>query len=275
MLNSMTGFGSSEGKIAPLGKVCVELRSSNHKFFEVVFHLPEGFLSLEERMKKEIDARIKRGRIICAVRILGSPACQISLNKKLLGNYISALKSIKQQFQIKGDANLDTLIHLPGVLSLAENKHAKEGVWPQIRRLLNAALMGLVKTRQREGRALHGYFLKRLKAIKINLAAIQKIFKKTIKKRLTEIQTDEERSAFLKEKDINEELERLSYHLKNFSRKISGSGAVGKELDFIAQELQREVNTMGAKSCAAAISSRTVYLKSQIEKLREQLQNIE
>ncbi len=275
MLKSMTGFGGREAEIAPFGKMCVELRSTNHKFLEIVSHLPEGFLSLEEKIKKEIEAKLKRGRITCSVNITGGKASGVLINKPLLKNYILILKNIKEQFQIKDEVSINTLIHLPGILYLGENKVPKVEAWPRFKALLNQALDDLVKTRQKEGGALYVYLKNRAEALKDNLDIIRKRFKKAVKDKLKAINTDEERSSFLKGADITEEIERLLFHIRNFKNKLSKQGPIGKELDFIAQEMQREANTLSAKSFDMVISARIIQIKSQIEKVREQVQNIE
>lgn len=275
MLNSMTGFGSREGQVKPFGKINVEIRSANHKFLDMVFHLPEGFLSLEERVKKEIEARVKRGRITCVINIVGRGTQGVFINKALVKNYLSALENVKNQFRIENNLSLDTLVHLPGVLSLAESKISKERIWPGLKKLVNQALDKLVKTRQKEGEATHLYLKRRSQGIKGHLGIIKARFKKVIEKKASGFKTDEERASFLKDTDISEEVERLAFHIRNFQNKLSKGGPVGKELDFIAQEMQREANTIAAKSCDAFISGRIVGMKSQIEKIREQVQNIE
>lgn len=275
MIKSMTGFGSKEAKILPLGKMSAELRSSNHKFLETVFHLPEGFLSLEDRIKKEIEAKIKRGRVTCVVNIIDGQGQSVFINKRLLKNYFSTLKDIREQFHIKDAVDIDTLIHLPGVLSLVETNISKVRIWPAFKRLINQAVDDLLKTRQKEGCALYIYLKSRIKNLQANLDTLKIRFKKAIKDKISQIKTDEERASFLKDTDITEEIERLAFHLKNFKDTLSKSGPVGKELDFIAQEMQRESNTIGAKSFDALVSAKVVRLKSQIEKIREQLQNIE
>ena len=133
----------------------------------------------------------------------------------------------------------------------------------------------LLKTREKEGRAIYALLRNRSETLKANLNNIKTQFKKAIKDELKIIGTDEERSSFLKNTDITEEIERLAFHIGNFKDKISKRGSIGKELDFIAQEMQREANTMAAKSFDASISSQVVQMKSQIEKIREQAQNIE
>jgi len=275
MLISMTGFGSAQTTGASIGRISVEIRSVNHKFLEVVSHLPEGFLSLEENIKKAIEAKIKRGRVTCAVNIAQPQAGKVFINESLLKDYLCALKKMQRHLNIQDGISLETLIHLPGVLSLAENNITGARLWLRLRPLLDKALEKLSHTRVKEGRALHLYLKGRAGTLKGNLGMIKKRFKKIISQKAFGMLNEEERSSFLKEADITEETERLAFHISNFLRKLDMNGPVGKELDFIAQEMQRESNTMGAKSCDAQMSAIAIRLKSEVEKIREQVQNIE
>ncbi len=275
MVVSMTGFGGCETKIKAFGKISVELRSTNHKFLEAVLHLPEGFLSLEDKIKKEIESRLKRGRVTCVINISGAGGSNVFINQALLKKYAMALKEIQKQSHLKNDATIDTLIRLPGILSLEESNIDKFAVWPKLKALLGRALDDLAKMRQNEGRALGGFLKKGALQLKLDLEAIKVRFRKAVKNKIARIVSDDERSAFLKDADIAEEVDRLSFHIKSFLHKLTLSGPIGKEMDFIAQEMQREANTMGAKSFDAEISGKAVQMKSQIEKLREQVQNIE
>jgi uncharacterized protein (TIGR00255 family) len=271
----MTGFGSREREIVPFGKVSVEIRGTNHKFLEAVFHLPEGFLSLEEKLKNEVEAKVKRGRITFVVNISGGKAARIYVNKPLLKNYLSTFRQMHKEFHIKDDVSVNTLIHLPGVLSLEEKAFVKAGIWPHLKPLVSAALDEFVKMRRKEGQALQNYLKSRAQALGTDLTTIKSRFKEAIKNRLAVLLTDEERASFLRESDITEEIERLTFHIRNFRSKLEKSGPVGKELDFIAQEMQREANTLAAKSFDVSVSGKVVEMKSQIEKIREQVQNIE
>jgi uncharacterized protein (TIGR00255 family) len=275
MIKSMTGFAASELKVAGFGKISVELRSTNHKFLETVLHLPEGFLSLEDSIKKIIEARIKRGRINCAVNLVGERAGSVILNKQLLKNYIAELTRAKKRFKIKDGVTLDTLINLPGVLSLTQSLAPGKAIWSRLKTLITSAVSELVKARQKEGSALYIYLKKRAQGLVLDLNKVKLRFKRVIAQKAGKIKSDEERTAFLKAADITEEIERLSFHIRNFLKRIRQNGPIGKELDFIAQEMQREANTMAAKSCDGMVSSRVVQIKSQIEKIREQLQNVE
>jgi uncharacterized protein (TIGR00255 family) len=271
----MTGFGSKEIDLPAIGKIYVELRSINHKFLESVFHLPDGLLSLEDKLKKEIESRIRRGRVNCLVNIRGEKAQGIFVNRKLIKNYIHEFKAIGKEFGIKNDLGMDALIRLPGVLSLKENKPDGNHIWVYLKVLLQEALDELVKTRSKEGRALSALLKKRSNIVKKNLILIRARFKKASVMKLKSFPTEEERGAFLKAADIAEEIDRLIFHIKNFQAKVAKGGPVGKELDFITQEMQREANTLAAKSFDLVISEKALQMKSQIEKIREQVQNIE
>ncbi|MEI6831225.1 MAG: YicC/YloC family endoribonuclease [Candidatus Omnitrophota bacterium] len=274
MISSMTGFGSFEAEINSIGRISVELRCTNHKFLECVFRLPDGLLSLEDKLKKEIESVIKRGKVFCAINIKGEEAQGIFINRKLLKNYLREFNSISAEFKIKDGLTLDSLIRLPGILSLKENKPAGVHIREHLLPLLKRALLELLKTRLKEGKALAGLLRNRSELLKKDLVLIKQRFAFEIKNRLKKICL-EERAAFLKSADIAEEIDRLNFHIKNFQQKIAKGGPVGKELDFITQEMQREANTLAAKSFDLIISGRALQMKSQIEKIREQVQNIE
>jgi uncharacterized protein (TIGR00255 family) len=275
IINSMTGFGAQETDVSSLGRISVELRCTNHKFAETVFHLPDGLLSLEDKLKKEIESRIRRGRIYCAINIKGKLAQGIFVNRKLLKNYLHEFNSLKKEFKINDGLSLDSLIRLPGILTLKEDKPEGAHIWEQLKPVFLQALTSLLVARQKEGRALTVLLKKRSVQLKQNLVFIKRRFTLAVKNRLKNISAEEERSAFLKSADVTEETDRLSFHINNFQNKLTQGGAVGKELDFITQEMQREANTLAAKSFDLIISGRAVEMKSQIEKIREQVQNIE
>jgi uncharacterized protein (TIGR00255 family) len=275
MITGMTGFGRRQQRINGLGKVSVEMRSANHKFLETIVHLPEGMLSLEEKIKNEIESKIKRGRVTCAVSFLEGLTPFLLMNKPLLKNYLALIKCAKREFCINDQISINTLISLPGVLSLSQTKISAANIWPRIKPLVQKALADLLNMRANEGKAIHKFLKARAESLSVSVASIDKRFKKLIKDKLAVMATVEERSSFLKNSDITEELERLAFHIKSFKNKLFKTGPVGKELDFIAQEMLREANTMGAKSFNKVISGKVIQIKSQIEKIREQAQNIE
>ncbi len=271
----MTGFGSKEGAVPYLGKVSIELRSTNHKALEVVFHLPEGFLSLEDKLKKEIESKIKRGRVTCVINVSSSQANGVTINKDVLKKYLVSLNTIKKETGIKDGPAIDTLINLPGVLVFGSERKSGLEAWAKLKVPVTQALDNLVRMRIKEGRALYTQLFLRAQIVSKDLLYIRERFKTAIREKLAKIKTDEEKNGFLRDTDITEEIERLAFHIGNFKNKLSQNSPIGKELDFIAQEMQREANTMGAKTFDVSISGRVVQAKSQIERLREQLQNIE
>ncbi|MFH0855569.1 MAG: YicC/YloC family endoribonuclease [Candidatus Omnitrophota bacterium] len=275
MIQSMTGYGSFEAILPSLGKVSVELRSTNHKFLETVLHLPEGSLAMEERIKKAIESKVKRGRVTCSLNISARRQGNVFINKALLKKYIGKINSIKDEFKIDSGLDMNTLIHLPGVLALEEEKVSPESIWPGLKLAVNAAMDNLVKTRAKEGKALQGYLRKQGEELRTELSAIISKLKNALKSRLKGFATDEERSSFIKDTDTTEEIDRLCFHIRNFKNKLIKGGAIGKELDFIAQEMQREANTMAAKTFDVSVSAQVLKMKSLIEKIREQAQNIE
>jgi len=271
----MTGFGSYEAEVDSIGRISVELRCTNHKFAESVFHLPEGMISVEDKLKKEIENRIRRGRVYCAINIRGQAAQGIFVNRKLLKSYLHELNGIKREFKINDGLSLDSLIRLPGILSLKENKPAGIHIWGKLKPIFLHALSNLLRARQKEGRALASLLKNRSDSLKKDLVFIKRRFAIAAKNKINKIQTEEERLSFLKGADIAEEIDRLHFHIRNFQQKIAKGQSIGKELDFITQEMQREANTLAAKSFDMIISGRAVQMKSQIEKIREQVQNIE
>lgn len=275
IISSMTGFGSHEIEIDSIGRISVELRCTNHKFLETVFNLPEGLISLEDKLKKEIEGKIRRGRIYCAINIKDQVIQGIFVNRKLLKNYLLELNGIKKEFKINDGLSLDSLIRLPGILALKENKPTGSHIWDKLKPVFLHALIGLLQARQKEGAALASLLKNRTELLKRDVAFVKKRFTIAIKNRLAKIQTPEERLAFTKGADIAEEIDRLHFHIQNFQQRIACAGVIGKELDFITQEMQREANTLAAKSFDLVISGRAIQMKSQIEKIREQVQNIE
>jgi uncharacterized protein (TIGR00255 family) len=274
-IESMTGFGAGEISVPYWGKISCELRSTNHKFLEMILHLPEGYLSLEERVKNEVESRLKRGRVVCVITVMGSLTTDVSVNESLVKGYVNAIRGMGKKFSLKDDLGVSTLINLPGVFSTSENKIAPSALWIKLKKAVDGALDDLSGMRVKEGKRLVSHLSSLAAELVRDLRFVDERFKKSISDKMPMLKSDVERTVFLKDIDITEELERLGYHIGNLTSKLRGSGPVGKELDFICQEMQREANTMGAKSSDTKISGKVVQMKSTIEKMREQVQNIE
>jgi uncharacterized protein (TIGR00255 family) len=274
-MQGMTGFGSRENRVAGRGMVRVEMRSTNHKFLEVISHVPEGLLGLEDKIKKAIEARLRRGRVTCVVTVALRQAHQMNVDKPLLARYMSMIAEIRREYGLADRVTIDALVNLPGVFSVSEQRSSPYQLWPMIKKALDQALDDLCAMRRKEGKALAAYLNREVAHLEKSVGFIRARFKQVIQERAAACATDIERAAFLKEADISEELARLAFHAKSFRAKLATRGPAGKELDFICQEMQREANTTGAKSCDVEISAAGVNIKSQIEKLREQVQNVE
>ena len=274
MIKSMTGFGAAKDFVSSYGRVNLEIRSNNHRFLDIVLHLPEGFLHLEQKIKAEIAKRVRRGHVVCRLEMNSFQLKKPVLNERLIKEYYYCLKRLGRQLNLSQNIDINLLAGMPGVWSMQVRQAASLG-WPKIRPLVKVALDKFVQGRQQEGKALCSDLKARLRQINEILATVKIRFQKALVQGLKLRKQEDEKSSFLKSVDINEELVRLAFHLKNFERCLHGNRAAGKELDFILQEMQREANTMGAKSINARIASRVVSMKSEIEKMREQVQNVE
>ena len=274
MITSMTGFGKEREFIAPWGRISLEIRSLNHRFLVIVLHLPEGLLHLEQSLKEEIAKKIKRGHIVCRMEVNNLHFKTPVLNKNLIKKYYFLLRQASKELKIKQDLDINILAGLPGIWSV-QSKESLSIDWTTIRPLAQKALKMLIKKRQQEGRAISEDIQLGIQRSEKLLKIVKIRIKTVIQRKLNFYKTDEEKSSFLRTADINEEIVRLSFHLKNFNRCLKNNKPIGKELDFILQEMQREANTIGAKSIDASISNRVIGIKSEIEKMREQVQNVE
>ncbi|MCM8771380.1 MAG: YicC family protein [Candidatus Omnitrophica bacterium] len=269
----MTGFGASAKHLKGMGRLELQLRSINHRFLEIVFHLPEELLYLEDVLRRFICQYLSRGRITCVLKLNGT-ASEVSIfdETKLL-RYYKQLKRLNKKIGLESALSLDLLLSLPGVVTTRPKY--KDIPVAQIKDLFRCALNKLIRQRKKEGQALYQDLKQRLHKLHFYLAKLETRFQDVIEERAQAFVLPEEKATFLKNTDITEELVRIKFHLRNFAREMEREKAQGKELDFIAQELSREANTVSAKSIDAWVSSYVVKIKSEIDKIREQLQNVE
>lgn len=292
MLKSMTGFGQ-----ATLGrgkdKWVVEIRSLNHRFLEYSARLPQVLAPLENEIKNLIQAQIKRGKIGLSVSYNGgdSPRENFAIDEKKLDFYYHSLRRIAQRLKIDPQLSLHDLVALPNIFlpEKADLHLARE--WQRLQKALRMALEQLRKMKVKEGMALKKEFYLRLRLIEEALKRIQKTsqtaimqYQDRLKTRVAEltkgIELDQEKLArevaiMAERSDITEEIVRLGNHLELFRSTLDEKDEIGKKLDFITQEMNREANTIASKSPAFQISQEAVNIKSEIEKIREQVQNIE
>lgn len=291
MALSMTGFGRGEAK-GKWGTVVVEARSLNHRYLEISSRLPSSLLSLEDRIREAVSKKLKRGRVTLAVSFErdGEVGDLARINQKHVKRYYNILLSLKDELGLQGDIAIGDLLSLPDVVKVDTPKEELPELWSQIREALEKATNQLIEMREVEGKALTNDLLRRGALIEKELARINKRGPSVLKQyrarllsRIKELtgsgtvdrrRLEQEVVFFAENSDITEEVTRMKAHLESFQKTLSLKEEVGRKLDFIAQELQREINTVGQKSRDLEISQSVVLVKGEIERIREQIQNI-
>lgn len=291
-MRSMTGYGRGETDHAG-SKVSVELNSVNRKQSDIVVNVPRDLTELEPRIRQAINESISRGRMNVSVSLHSGPngTRKLALDTELARSYHEAMRTLQKDLSAPGEITIGTILQAPGVMRLPEETIDADDAWPAVEKALRAALADLIKMREREGKHLAKDLIHRLKSIRKNLKEIRGLHPDVVKKyraamieRIGKaglpIASDDERllkevSFFADRSDISEELTRLESHLAQFAHHLRKNEPVGRTLEFITQEIFRELNTLGAKANDAGISQRVVACKAELEKIREQIQNLE
>ena len=291
-MRSMTGYG--RGEVDYNGaKFSVELVSVNRKQSDIMVSLPRDLTELEPRIRQTINENISRGRtnvLVCVHSLLNGPQA-LALDSELARSYHDAMRALQKELSAPGEITIGTILQAPGVMRTPEETMKAQEVWPSVERALRAALAELIKMREREGKHLAKDLIHRLKAMRKKLKEIRALHPDVVKKYraalLDRIQkaglpvpSDDERivkeiTFFADRADISEELTRLESHLAQFAHHLRKNEPVGRTLEFITQEIFPELNTLGAKANDAVISQRVVACKAELEKIREQIQNLE
>jgi uncharacterized protein (TIGR00255 family) len=274
-------------------KFSVELNSVNRKQSDVTLSLPREFGELEPRVRELINIRISRGRLNVVVTFQGGAviAPRLAIDSALASSYYKAMLGLRKELGVTGEITIETILRAPGVLRLPEESPAVDDVWPHLEAALTSALDDLIRMRESEGKHLAKDLIKRLKLVRQALRKIRQLhpavckkYRQTLHERIAraglELPLDDERLVrevilFADKSDVSEELIRLDSHLAQFAHTLRKAGPVGRTLDFITQEIYREFNTLGAKANDAEISQQVVVCKAEMEKIREQIQNIE
>ncbi len=269
----MTGFGSAQLSNKKV-KAMVEIKTVNHRYIDINYYLPIGFASLENRIRQLIQKNIQRGRVTVSVKITQYPGQSISLNKEAVKTHLKYVNSLRREFKLKNDVTVSDIIQLPGVLITKETLVRPEELWTDLEKCLKKSVNGVVTMRKQEGKSLFVDVTGQLKRMLLQTNKIEKRLELILRGKKKEA-TDEEFKSFQKSTDINEEISRLNHYVDEMKKLLKDSGSVGKRMDFIAQEMQRETNTIGSKVQDKTVSNAVIALKSKIEKIREQAQNIE
>lgn len=292
-MKSMTGFGTHRAQTSHVS-VEVSVRAVNGRFLEPRMHLPREFMPFEGELRKILGEKLKRGTVDVFVarrqREAGAKS-RVSVNRDLGRRYVQAYRSLAKDLKLRDDLHIETIARLPDVIKVddeIEVDAAEKGV---VLKTFRSAVDACVREREREGKALRRDLEKLLGALEKQMSAIQSLreeanrqlqerFETKLASRLKGEEIDPQRLSQeiviqLERSDINEELQRLGEHVKNYRGILSSREAEGKKLDFYTQELLREVNTIGSKSQVARITQAVVEAKTLIERLREQVQNVE
>ncbi len=288
----MTGYGRGQSAFNGT-KFSVELNSVNRKQSDVTVSLPRELAELEPRVRDVINAHVSRGRLNVVVTFHNSAAAspKATLDTTLARTYYRAMVDLQKELDASGEISIETVLRAPGVLRQPEETLKIDDAWGHVETALNDALSDLIKMREREGKHLAKDMIKRLKLVRQSLRKIHQLHPGVVKKYRQalhervqraglEIAPDDDRLVkevifFADKSDISEELTRLESHLAQFAHTLRKTEPVGRTLDFITQEIYREFNTLGAKANDAEISQHVVTCKAEMEKIREQIQNIE
>jgi len=293
-MKSMTGFG--RGTVAGEDfKVAVEIKTVNNRYLDIHLRLSQELSSLEMNIRKLITSRLSRGRVDLNISFERSATTTYEINRPLVAGYINVLRELQQEFKLAGDVDIATLTRLPGALTTARDGLDEESV-AGIERAIGEALDDLERMRESEGATLAGEMRGRVAKIEAEVPVIESAaegladaYRQRLQKRIGElvnrgggptVELDAGRLAqevaYLADRsDISEELVRLRSHLEQFRATIDSPGEVGKRLDFLSQELNREANTVLSKSTEVSIKDAGLAIKAEVEKLREQVQNVE
>lgn len=273
MIKGMTGFGSARVSTGDM-KGVIEVKSVNHRYLDLVFYLPIGFGSTENKVRQLITKAVRRGRVTVSFKITEKPEPKISLNKKAVKQYLTYARGLKKEFHLDNNLNLSDLIKLPGVVDARDVFVSPEKIWSAMDKALQRSVNSLDAMRKREGGALARDINNVLRRMSSQVRKIQARTKAVLREKKKALSM-EEFSSYQKSVDVNEEIARLTHYIDEFKSLIKVSVSVGKKLDFVGQEMQRETNTIGSKLQDKIVSNCVISIKSKIEKLREQAQNIE
>lgn len=290
MIRSMTGFGAAEGTVGS-ARVTVELRSVNHRFFNATIKLPAELSRWEGEVREALRKRLSRGHITLNARVDRGVAGPPLIDEERFGAYVGLLRDLKNRFGLAGDVDVATVLRMPDVMSSISE--GSEGEASSFLDLVDAAAVNLVNSRRQEGERLGTYLVERLSIVEAALARIsqrapQRLVEQrartmeSIKQLTNGIHIDEQRLAMevaiqADRLDVQEELSRFGSHVVAFKRSVTegSEDPVGKRLGFLLQEMLREANTTGSKANDSSILSDVVTVKEELERIREQVENLE
>ena len=292
MLRSMTGFGRGDDTIG--GRhIVFEIKSVNHKYFEFNSRIPRGYLFLEDKLKAYIQGKISRGKVDVFLQIetLEETDVQVLVNHSLASAYVTALQELKERYQLPDEPSLALLSKYSDIFSVHKAPEDEDAVWEAVRQVADQAIASFLKMREAEGARLKADILEKAGEIVALVDQVERHtpetvehYRERLKAKIEELlqdnRFDEQRvltevAIFADKVAVEEETVRLRSHFQQLQRLVDSDGPVGRKIDFLVQEMNREANTIGSKSVNSQIAYLVVDIKALIEKIREQVQNVE
>ena len=292
MIRSMTGFG--RGTLEEDGKsFVIEIKSVNHRYFDLNVKMPRTLISLEDRFRKAINEKVNRGKIDVFITQNTYEKEEIiaKFNKNIADSYVRCLEEIRSTYVVRDDISVSLIAKFPEVISLQKNSEEVELIWESLAIPLKEALELLVEMREKEGLKLKEDMVKRcnnvrklLEGVEFRAPQVAKEYKNKLEQRIKDMfndsRIDENRIAmevaiFVDKSNVDEEIVRLDSHIKQMIYTLNLNEAVGRKLDFIIQEMNREANTISSKASDLELVNIVIDIKNEIEKIREQAQNVE
>ncbi len=292
MIRSMTGFGRAQISVEGYN-ITVEIRSVNNRYFDFYAKMPRTFSFLEEKVKSLLSTEISRGKVECSLQIetTADESVIVSINEPLAVGYVKAVEELAEKFEVKNDLTALSLARFSDILSITKAPVDEEDLWNKVQVAVKEALAEFIKMREIEGEKLKADVLSRADLIINNVKYIEERSPETVKAYsekllermktvLGDTQVDEARilteaAIYADKVAVAEETVRLRSHIDQLHSMLDSNEAVGRKLDFLVQEINREANTIGSKAQDVDIARRVIDIKAEVEKIREQIQNIE
>jgi uncharacterized protein (TIGR00255 family) len=289
----MTGFGRATLETENGRNFNIEIKSINHRYLDINVKMPRSILSLEEKIRKYIGEKLNRGKVDIFITYSNTSSSEqiVKLNTNLCDSYYSCLKEIKERYNLKDEINLSLLTNFQDIINIGENSENLDEVWEGLKQTLEKAMYILTEMRAFEGEKLKNDMQLKCDSIKGYVLEIEKrapmlvaVYKEKLRSRLQEslndLKVDENRllieiALYADKSCIDEEITRLKSHINQLTNCFNLNEPIGRKLDFIIQEMNREANTIASKSVDLEVSNLALNIKGEIEKLREQVQNIE
>ena len=292
MIRSMTGYGRALEVIDGMS-ITAEIKSVNHRYFEFASRTPRIYGFLDEKLKSYVQSKVTRGKIECYVYIesLEAEDCTVQINHSLASGYIKALEELGERYGLENDTTVTSVAKYHDIFSIHKEEADEEKIWLAVKAVLDKAIESFVSMRETEGEKLKNDILSRCDIILEKVAYIEERSPETVKEYnakllermktvLGDVHVDEQRilteAAIYADKiAVAEETVRLRSHISQMHEFMKSDVAIGKKMDFLIQEFNREANTIGSKAQDVEIAKRVIDIKAEIEKIREQVQNIE